>query len=316
MSALVQIQHVNKSFKDHQVLHDIHFEVTEGEIICILGESGSGKSTLLRIIGGLEDADQGNVTVDDETITGPANNLVPGYDFINFVTQHFKLEQFRTVRDNIYSVISYYAQSDADDRIHELLELCKLSEKAEAYPRELSGGQQQRVAIAMALADEPFLLLMDEPFSNLDVNMKTQIRGEIVEILRKAEVTVIFVSHDPVDAMAIADRVIILEDGHIAQIDTPQKIYQGPTSPYAAKFLGPINYLQVDGKPTGVRPEQIRIHKEGEHEGKVTKCIFMGMHYHVWLTSDIADKTILLYHSSALNIGQTVHFNLMTTEIT
>ncbi|PIB34112.1 hypothetical protein BFP72_01055 [Reichenbachiella sp. 5M10] len=316
MSTLVQVHQVHKSFKENVVLQNISFDISEGEVVCILGASGSGKSTLLRIMGGLEDADQGQVRVDEEHITGPSKNLVPGYDFINFVSQHFKLEQFRTVRDNIYSVISYYPDKECNERIEELLELCKLKDKAESYPRELSGGQQQRVAIAMALADNPYLLLMDEPFSNLDVNMKTQIREEIVEILRKAEVTVVLVSHDPIDAMAVADRVMILEEGHISQIDTPQNIYQNPTSAYAAQFLGPINYLKVDGKPIGVRPEQIRIHKEGEHEGKVTKCIFMGMHYHVWLTSDIADKTILLYHSSALNIGQTVHFNLMTTEIT
>ncbi|MCV9388894.1 ABC transporter ATP-binding protein [Reichenbachiella ulvae] len=310
MSSLVQVQNISKSFDNNAVIKNISFDIPEGEVICILGQSGSGKSTLLRMIGGLEDADEGTIMVDNEEITGPAKNLVPGYDFINFVSQHFKLERFRTVKDNISSVISYYPDEDREARIQELLELCKLTEKAKSFPHELSGGQQQRVAIAMALADEPFLLLMDEPFSNLDVNMKTEIRGEIVDILKKAEVTVILVSHDPVDAMAIADRVMILENGEISQIDSPKELYENPKSSYAAQFLGPINYIQTNGSVEGVRPEHFVLSDSGTHEGKISQCLFMGMHYHLSVNSGIAESKLLIYSKEALPVGQSIRFDI------
>ncbi|UXP33946.1 ABC transporter ATP-binding protein [Reichenbachiella agarivorans] len=308
MSTLVQVSQVSKSFLDNPVIKGVSFSVEEGEIICILGESGSGKSTLLRMIGGLEDADEGSIVVEEEEITGPAHNLVPGFDFINFVSQSFRLEPFRTVWDNISSVISYLPDQERETKVNDLLVLCKLTDKSKAYPRELSGGQQQRVAIAMALADDPFLLLMDEPFSNLDVNMKTQIREEIVEILRKAEVTVILVSHDPIDAMSIADRVIILESGQISQIDTPQVLYENPSSPYAAKFLGPMNYLKVGKETLGIRPEKLRITPNGQFAGTVIKSIFMGMHYHVSVDCAASDRVILLYSSCSYPIGDSIQF--------
>lgn len=312
MSTIIQVTNVSKSYKDNiPVITDVSFDIQEGEIICILGESGSGKSTLLRLMGGMEDADTGEVYALDEKITGPKHNLVPGYDFINFVFQNFRLEPFRTVRDNIYSVISYYQDDILEERIEELLQLCKLTDKAKSFPRELSGGQQQRVAIAMALADEPEILLMDEPFSNLDVSMKTQIREEIVEILREAQVTVVMVSHDPVDALAIADRAMVLESGNIVQIDSPEKIYDAPKTPYAAKFLGPINFLDLGKKnPVGVRPEKLKINTMGEHSGLVTKCKYFGMHHHISIESSLSKSPVLIYHDKSLKVGQKVQFSI------
>jgi len=163
----------------------------------------------------------------------------------------------------------------------------------------------------MALADEPEVLLMDEPFSNLDVSMKTQIREDIVEILREAQVTAVIVSHDPIDALAIADRAMVLEDGQIAQIDPPKEIYDNPKTPYAAKFLGAINFLDLNGQEAvGIRPEKLCIDAKGEYQGTITKCTYFGLHYHISIESTLSKAPVLIYHADPLQVGQKTQFSI------
>lgn len=310
MDKVFEIKNVSKSFKDDlAVIEDVSFDVFEGEIVCVLGESGSGKSTLLRLMGGMEDADTGSIHALDQEVTGPNHNLVPGYDFINYVFQNFRLEPFRTVHTNISSVISYYEEDMLAERVDELLRLCKLTDKADSLPHELSGGQQQRVAIAMALADEPDILLMDEPFSNLDVNLKNQIREEIVEILREAQVTVVLVSHDPVDALSIADRAMILEEGRIVQIDKPHIIYDHPKTAYAAKFLGPMNILTINKKPESIRPEHLQVDPKGKLEGVVKRSTYLGLHHQIQLDTQYSGDPTLIYYHENIPLGTTIRFS-------
>ena len=240
--AMIRVDSISKIYtKNIIALSDVSFELKEGEIAYVLGESGSGKSTLLKLIAGLEDTNSGNISVNGNEITGPSQNLVPGYDNICYVPQDFRLQKFWTVRDNIAKKISFYTTEEKKNRVAELLNIFKLEDKSECFPLELSGGQQQRIALAAALSDQPEVMLLDEPFSNLDLPLKAQIRLEIIEMLQETGVTVMLVSHDPTDAMAFADQILILQNGQLIQQDDPKTVYDNPRSTYAAKFLGPIN---------------------------------------------------------------------------
>lgn len=291
-------------------MSEITFEIAEGGVIYVLGESGSGKSTLLKIIAGLEDSDHGSVSVGNEIITGPSQNLVPGYDSIAHVAQDFKLQQFWTVRDNIGKKISHYSKVDKEERIRELLALCKLESHADRFPKELSGGQQQRIAIVAAIADEPDVVLLDEPFSNLDLPMKSEVRKEIISMLRALGITVMLISHDPAEALAVANSIILLRDGKLEQMGTPEEVYRNPISFYAAKFLGPVNELSVNKKNELIRPEDIRIVSSGLYEGQIESTTFMGMHYQVYISSKLSSKALLAYSSEALKRGQSVRFSI------
>ncbi|MDW3211831.1 MAG: ABC transporter ATP-binding protein [Reichenbachiella sp.] len=309
---MIKLNQVYKSY-DNQVdaLTNISTIIETGKVTYILGESGSGKSTLLKIIAGLEDLDSGQILVDEEEITGPSQNLVPGYDHLAYVPQDFKLQQFWTVRDNIGKKISHYPAEEKEARIEELLEVCKLESYADRFPRELSGGQQQRIAMAAAVADEPEIVLLDEPFSNLDLPMKTEVRKEIIDMLRKLDITVLLVSHDPAEALAVADHIIILNQGNIEQVGHPVEVYQNPKSQYAAKFLGPINEIQIGKSKQLVRPESIIIHSEGEYSALVQDCIFMGMHYHVYLVIDQHTSPILSYFNEPLKSDTIIKYDIL-----
>ncbi|MFT7036871.1 MAG: ABC-type Fe3+/spermidine/putrescine transport system ATPase subunit [Cyclobacteriaceae bacterium] len=313
MAIAIKVKGISKSYDSKKdAVKNISFNVKEGEVIGVLGESGSGKSTLLRLLAGLEDADKGAITISNEVITGPIGNLVPGYDFIRMVYQNFKLQRFKTIRDNVASEIYFLEEDERNKRVDELLELCLLTSKVDSFPHELSGGQQQRVAIALALSMEPEVVLMDEPFSNLDSPMKMIIRQDVISILRNAGVTVLMVSHDHADAMSVADRIMIIENGELVQIDTPQKLYNHPKSEYIANFLGPTNYIKSKGKrkPISIRPEKIKISSNGNHEGVVMETYFQGMHYHNYVKSDSFDQNILLYSESELVIGEKLKFDI------
>lgn len=291
-------------------LTNVSFDVDDGQVIYILGESGSGKSTLLKIIAGLEDANQGSVYVDDLAITGPSENLVPGYDELAYVPQDFKLQQFWTVRDNIGKKISHYLIDEKEERIQELLQLCQLEEYADRYPRELSGGQQQRIAMAAAVADEPDVVLLDEPFSNLDLPMKTEVRREIIGMLRALDITVLLVCHDPAEALAVADQIIILNKGKLEQKGNPVEVYKNPKTYYAGKFLGPINEFKIKTKKLLIRPESIILDTKGAFEAKVLESVFMGMHYHTFLQVSNQASTLLCYTQQKLTINKKVQFRI------
>lgn len=308
---MIKLSKVFKSY-DNKIfaLSAISFEIKAGEVAYVLGESGSGKSTLLKIIAGLEDADKGSIIVDEDKITGPSQNLVPGFDHIAYVPQDFKLQQYWTVRDNIGKNISHYPSAEKEGRIEELLKLCKLESFADRFPRELSGGQQQRIAMAAAVADEPDVVLLDEPFSNLDLPMKSEVRKEIIGMLRALDITVLLVSHDPAEALAVADQILILNQGKLEQQGHPVDLYKKPKSLYAAKFLGPINDIMIGTRKMLVRPESIQIDPKGKYKGTVIECIFMGMHYHTILKMPKANSTVLCYTTEQQKLNSVVQFKI------
>lgn len=246
------VDQLSKSYDnaDFPALHPLSFSVSQGEILTILGESGSGKTTLLKLLAGLLDPDSGSIDLSGQAIKGPFHKLVPGYESIRVINQGFLLSPNMRVWENLRYHLLRTPRAYQDRRIEELIQLCRLEGLAERYPRELSGGQQQRVAIGRALANKPKLLLLDEPFSNLDVILKQQLIEELTTIIRNTGTTAIFVMHNPYDALRISDRIGVIKSGKIIQLASPQELYDQPKGAYVA---------QLFGNPTFINQQQLEI---------------------------------------------------------
>ena len=224
------------------MIHGLSLTVRDGELLTLLGPSGCGKTTTLRLIAGLERPDSGTVRLDESPVTG--SDFVPAeHRDVGVVFQEFALFPHLSARENIAFGIKEWPEDEQDARVEELLGLVGLSEHGDKPPDELSGGQQQRVALARSLAPEPKLLLLDEPFSNLDVDLRVEMREEVREILKQAGVTAVSVTHDQEEAMSISDRVAVMSEGNIEQIGTPEEVFQQPESRFVAGFLGHASFV-------------------------------------------------------------------------
>jgi iron(III) transport system ATP-binding protein len=213
----VKINNLKFRYKNSKedTINNFNIEINSGEIISILGQSGSGKSTVLRLISGLEEPSQGEIIIDNKVMVSNKEFVYPEKRGVGMVFQDYALFPHMTIAQNVKFGLKKLNKLEKERRMEEVLELVNLSEYTERYPYELSGGQQQRVALARALAPKPSLLLLDEPFSNLDADLQSKIRNELKNILKKANTTSIFVTHDKEDSIAIADKVIILEKGEV-----------------------------------------------------------------------------------------------------
>ncbi len=239
--SFLSISHVSKSFDDTPVLHDVDLAVARGEIVCLLGPSGCGKTTLLRIIAGLEQPDQGHILMEGEDITPrPSHKRDFGLMFQDYV-----LFPHMTVGENIGFGLKMHGwdQEKISARVTELLALVEMSGYEDRPVYELSGGQQQRVALARSLAPNPRLLMLDEPLGALDRTLRDQLLVELRTILKQLGQTAIYVTHDQLEAFAVADRVVLMREGSIEQVGAPEELYLHPVSPFAARFLGMTNIL-------------------------------------------------------------------------
>ncbi len=252
LEPILKINDVQKSFGMTKVLDGISFEMIEGECICLLGSSGSGKSTLLQIIAGLLKAEHGEINMSGLQALSRNKFIPPEKRPINMVFQDYALWPHMTVRKNIeYGLkMSKVPESIRRKRIESVSQLLQLEGLLNRLPSELSGGQQQRVGIARALATEPNILLMDEPLSNLDVKLRTEMRSELADILRRLSITTIYVTHDMMEAFALADRILVLHQGKIEQLASPQKMYEEPETLGVAQLMGYQNRLK--GKITSI----------------------------------------------------------------
>lgn len=276
---LLSIRSVAKTFGKNVVLRDISLEIAEGEFLTILGESGSGKTTLLRILAGFEQATSGEVWMAEERL----DTQPPYRRRVNTVFQHYALFPHMTVEQNVGYGLAI-AKRPADEiktRVEEALNKVKMSAFAKSKPSKISGGQQQRIALARALVNRPKLLLLDEPLSALDANLRRQMQVELKALQREVGITFIFVTHDQDEAMVMSDRIALLRGGELEQIAAPREIYSRPATSYVAQFIGHTNLLHADvlgnsamcdrltwsvSQPDGValfslRPECIRVAK-------------------------------------------------------
>jgi spermidine/putrescine ABC transporter ATP-binding subunit len=250
-TALLRIRNVAKRFGKNVVLRDISLEVAEGEFLTILGESGSGKTTLLRIIAGFETASAGEVWMGEERL----DREPPYRRRVNTVFQHYALFPHLTVEQNVAYGLRVAKRPEAEiaSRVAEALEKVKMSAYAKSKPSKISGGQQQRIALARALVNRPRLLLLDEPLSALDANLRRQMQVELKSLQREVGISFIFVTHDQEEAMVMSDRIALLRSGELEQVATPREIYGRPATAYAAQFIGHTNLLKGEVRGGVVR---------------------------------------------------------------
>jgi ABC-type Fe3+/spermidine/putrescine transport system ATPase subunit len=243
-TTLLGIRKIAKQFGKNIVLRDISLDVSEGEFLTILGESGSGKTTLLRIIAGFESASGGEVWMGDERL----DRLPPYRRRVNTVFQHYALFPHLTVEQNVgYGLrVARRPQPEIASRVAEALEKVRMIAFAKSKPSKISGGQQQRVALARALVNRPRLLLLDEPLSALDANLRRQMQVELKSLQREVGISFIFVTHDQEEAMVMSDRIALLRSGELEQVATPREIYGRPATAYAAQFIGHTNLLKSE----------------------------------------------------------------------
>jgi ABC-type Fe3+/spermidine/putrescine transport system ATPase subunit len=243
---LLDIRKVAKSFGKNAVLRDISLQVAEGEFLTILGESGSGKTTLLRIIAGFESATSGEILMGGERL----DTLPPYRRRVNTVFQHYALFPHLTVAENVgYGLkIARLPRQEVETRVQQALDMVKMTAYAASKPLKISGGQQQRIALARALVNRPRLLLLDEPLSALDANLRRQMQGELKSLQREVGISFVFVTHDQEEAMVMSDRIALLRMGELEQIASPREIYNRPATAYTAQFIGHTNLLSGEVK--------------------------------------------------------------------
>jgi iron(III) transport system ATP-binding protein len=243
---VIQLEGVTKRFRPGPVtaVDDVSLEVEQGEILTLLGPSGCGKTTALRLIAGFEIPDSGSIRIGSKLVAGPGAWVPPERRGVGMVFQDYALFPHLTVGQNVMFGLDRLPRGERRKRADQVLKTVGLGAHFGRYPHELSGGQQQRVSLARAIAPEPVLVLMDEPFSNLDAHLRDQVRDEVIGTLRRAGVTCILVSHDQRDALAVSDRVAVMNRGCVEQVGSPREIYKHPESVFVATFVGRTNLLQ------------------------------------------------------------------------
>ena len=232
---MLSLKNISKKYDDTSILEDISFTCEKGDIVGLIGSSGSGKTTLLRIISGLETPDSGTIKLNNQMVNDKLLYVSPEKRDCSLVFQDFALFPNMTISDNIFFGKNSIKNNDL---INDLILFCNLENILDRYPHEISGGEQQRVALVRALSINPSLLLLDEPLSHLDSDLKQNIRNELINLFEKVKTTTLFVSHDIEDAMTMANKVVVLKDGLVKQKGSPSDIYSRPVSRYVAKLFG------------------------------------------------------------------------------
>ncbi len=281
---ILELKNISKVFSKGDGISNINLEVNEGELITLLGPSGCGKTTTLNTIGGFIIPDNGSIILDNEDIT----NQPPEKRSISTVFQSYALFPHMNVIENISYGLKYTSSLKKKQRLEvaeQYVELVGLKGYEREHVGRLSGGQQQRVSLARALITRPKLLLLDEPFSNLDAKLRVKMREELKELQRKFNITMIFVTHDQEEALSISDKIVVMDKGKIVQIGKPSQVYLNPVSEYVASFVGMSNIIEEDSKKKIIRPENIIMKKDNNGEWEIINKIFMG-HYMKYNISD------------------------------
>ena len=276
MSEKLIIENLTKKFGKNEGVENINLSVKEHELLTLLGPSGCGKTSILRAIGGFNQIDSGRILLDGKEI----QNLQPEKRPTGMVFQSYNLWPHMTVYENMAfgMQIRKCPKEQIKKEIKKMLELVRMEGSEKKYPNQLSGGQQQRIAIARALVLKPSLLLLDEPFSALDAKIRGQMREELKRIQREAGLTVIFVTHDQEEAMAISDRIAVMRRGYMEQVGKPEEIYDHPKTRFVAEFIGEMNFIEENGSSFAVRPEDVTLQHDQNGKYEIFQMMSLG-HY-------------------------------------
>jgi ABC-type sulfate/molybdate transport systems ATPase subunit len=296
---LLEINNLNFSYsKEKPLFQNLNLRFEEGEIIALAGESGCGKSTLLSLIYGILDWESGEIIFDGQKLFGPKGNLVPGEAEMKFVAQNFDLMPYATVAENVGKFISNINLTKKKETVSELLEVVGLEEYAHILPKYLSGGQQQRVALARALSVLPKLLILDEPFSNLDFPRKIELREKLFKYVKQNNISLLISTHELEDIIPWLDQIIVLQDGRLIQNDNPEETFRNPYNSYVAKLFGEVNIFNeteiadFELSKFSYYPKEIKIAENGI-TAEVLESRFAGNHY--WNKVNAKNKEIVMY---------------------
>ena len=313
---MLQIKNISFTYIENPVIENVSFEISKGQNVAVIGESGCGKSTLLKLIYGLYNLDNGEIIYNDESILGPKYNLIPGEDYIKYLAQDFDLMPYTTVEENVGKFLSNIYKDKKKARVQELLEMVEMTEYAKVKAKYLSGGQQQRVALARVLALEPEILLLDEPFSQIDSFRKNSLRRNLFNYFKKKQITCIIATHDSTEALSFSDETIVLQNGKLTAKGNSRQLYDNPPSFYVASLFGEVNELKqshfTDLKDTGetllLYPHQLKVVEEGKMKVLVKQCYFKGSHYLV--KAAFEKRAIFFEHNSELELNQEVSLEI------
>ena len=306
---MLRVQNISFGYDDKKVIKQIDFTINKGQNIAIIGESGCGKSTLLKLIYGLYDLDEGRIFWNETEVLGVKYNLVPGMSFMKYLSQDFDLMPYITVAENVGKYLSNVHPENKKQRIEELLEIVEMSDFSNVKAKYLSGGQQQRVALARVLALEPEVLLLDEPFSQIDNFRKNALRRNLFAYLKSKEVTCIIATHDSTDALSFSDETIVMEDGCLLAKAESAHLYKNPINKYTASLFGEVNELKMsqlienylEDETLLLYPHQLKVVENGFLKVIVKQSYFKGSHY---LIKAVANRKVIFFdHDSELQVN-------------
>ena len=305
----LEVKNLVKSYGNNPVIKNLTFSIEKGQLISFVGESGSGKSTFLKCLTGLENINSGKVILNNKIINDKNLFVKPQRRKIGYVFQDYPLFPHLNIKENIcFNLEKRYFINFED-----IVKLTNLKQLLERYPHEISGGEQQRVSIARSIIREPDLLLLDEPFSNLDANIKYSIRDEICKIIKKTNTTTILVTHDINDALNISDKILIFKAGIVQQYSDPEKMYCEPANCYCAEVLGEINKFPKDDKIYYIRPENLKVVDSSSNSIIIEKCFFQGKSYK--LLGKYENNIWSLYSKTPLKINSEVFFEYSDSDL-
>ncbi len=309
---LLEINNLFFSYSaEKRLFYNLNMKVDEGKIIALAGESGCGKSTLLNLIYGLLDWEKGKIIFDGKPLLGPKKNIVPGESEMKLVAQNYDLMPYSTVSDNVGKFISNINLKEKKEKVQELLKVVGLEDYADILPKYLSGGQQQRVSIARALSVMPKLLLLDEPFSNIDFSRKIELRERLFNYVKEKKISLIISTHEIQEVIPWLDQIIVLQDGRLIQNDDPEETYKFPYNEYVARLFGEVNVFSDEEKQTlnlakkFWYPNEIKISDEG-FEAEILESRFAGNHF--WNKVSLNEKMLVVFSDEKLEGNVKVDF--------
>ena len=313
---MLQVKNISFTYIENPVIENISFEIAKGQNVAVIGESGCGKSTLLKLIYGLYNLDNGEIFYNEKPILGPKYNLIPGEDYIKYLAQDFDLMPYTTVEENVGKFLSNIYKDKKKARVQELLEMVEMTEFAKVKAKYLSGGQQQRVALARVLALEPEILLLDEPFSQIDSFRKNSLRRNLFNYFKKNQITCIIATHDSTEALSFSDETIVLQNGKLMAKGSSRELYDNPPNLYIASLFGEVNELKQshfsDSEEADqtllLYPHQLKVVEEGKMKAIVKQCYFKGSHYLV--KAAFERRAIFFEHNSELEMNQEVSLEI------